>query len=194
LRGQVKDNVAAEGKASSVSEQFWPGAPDQGTPRKLPNLAINGCGEGVGSAQTILGDVGPNFADVLQRLRAYYNGRHLLCAGFAGFGDLASLPLQFCHPPRARRAAFKSFAHVAAQPFELKSVQFVLRLQQAQRFPHAFAGAPISANNAATSAGCPISRVLCEKWGFSAALPPPVLEHDTGGASNSPPVEFSRQF
>jgi hypothetical protein len=75
---QVEDNVAAKGKASQVSEQFWPRAADQGTPGKASNLAINGSGKGVGLARTVLGDVGPNLGEVLQCLRAYYNRRHFI--------------------------------------------------------------------------------------------------------------------
>jgi len=113
-------------------------------PGKVSKLAIDGSGEGVSLARTILGDVGPNLDEVLQRLRAYYNGRHLLGVRSAGRGKLAALPLYFGYAPRARRAAFQAFADVAPQPFELKSVQLVLRLHEAQGFAHYLAGGVVA--------------------------------------------------
>ncbi len=70
---QVEDNAAAKRKASQASEQFWPGASDQGMPCEVSNLAIKGCGEDVSLAWAVLSDVGPNLGEVLQRLRAYNN-------------------------------------------------------------------------------------------------------------------------
>ncbi len=68
----------------------------------------------------------------------------LLRVGFAGRGKLAALPLHFGHAPRARRAAFQTLTDVAPKPFELKSVQLVLRLHEAQGFAHHLAGGVVA--------------------------------------------------
>jgi len=141
---QVEENVAAKGKASQVNEQFWPCASDQGTPGK----GLESLGRWQRRRRRPDADCPRRCRPKSQRSSSAF-GRIttdgiLLGDASAGGGALAALPFHFGHAPGAGRAAFQALVDVAPQPFELKSVQFVLRLHKAQGFAHHLAGGVIA--------------------------------------------------
>jgi hypothetical protein len=141
---QIKDDVFPDWEAAQVSQQFGSLASHPGLAREHSKLFMDVGSEGVCLTRAILGNVSPNFGEIVHGLGAYDDGRHLF-GGFAGGKAFSALPLHFVRAPRTRGAAIEAFLDVPAEAFKLQGMQLILPFHEAQSFAHNLAGGVVAA-------------------------------------------------